>query len=215
MESSNAQELLQLGLRLRQAGASPAALLCLDRVFRIARNLQTADDVDVSAYMRHFHTYLDLLREIANAQGGHERQGIRRLFGLSFSEADGTYLANTGTYLHGFISEKKYLVLRATEEGMYISSRQVADYLSRAVLDRLRIRVEHQQLAHKSLKVFKPCCISNAVFSQCNSLECHRQHVDVKTISKTWYSGRVGIHLQQIMILQVCITLASCEYLMT
>jgi hypothetical protein len=212
IERNEGSTLLHLGHRLEISGAKPASLLCLDHVFRVTHKLATAGDTEVSNYLRQFYTYLQHLRTIATEHGVHERAGVRRLFGLVFSEDDGTYLALAGTYLHQFISDKAWSVLRTSEEGVHLSSPQVSSYLSRAILERIDIRVKHHEAACGSMRAFEPCCLSHAVFAQCHSPGCSRQHVDVKKVTKEWFSHRVGIHLQHIMILQVCMTPACMSY---
>jgi hypothetical protein len=194
--------LLSLGYRLGIAGARAASLLCLDHAFRTGRKLATASEEEVSLYLRQFYTYLHLLRDIATEHNV-KQPGVRRLFGLSFSDSDGTYLVLAGTYLHKFIVKASWSALRSGDEGLYLSSSQAASYLRFAILERLRIRVDHHDLACGYVKAFEPCCIAYTVFGQCNNSECRRQHIDVRKVTKDWFSLRVGIHLQQIMILQV------------
>jgi hypothetical protein len=194
--------LLSLGYRLGIAGAKAASLLCLDHAFRTGRKLATASEAEVSLYLRQFYTYLHLLRDITTEHSV-QHPGVRRLFGLSFSDSDGTYLVLSGTYLHKFIVKASWPALRSGDEGLYLSSSQASGYLRFSILEHLRIRVDHHGLACGDVKAFEPCCISYTVFGQCNSSECRRQHINVRKATKDWFSLRVGIHLQQIMILQV------------
>jgi hypothetical protein len=185
------------------AGRNPAALLCLDHVFRVPPRLQVADDDTVVAYLKHFYDYLGLLRSAVADQQAVTRPGIRRLFALTFLEADGTYLCRKGSHLHGVVDKQKWSVLHYTEDGVIMSEAQAAQLIAATLSGCIKVRVAHHELSCGHMKAFSSCCLPYAVLSQCNAAGCNRQHVDPKKLDKRWFSRRVALYLRQILILQV------------
>jgi hypothetical protein len=195
--------LRRLSKDFQAAGRKAAALLCLDHVFRKLPDLQTKDDETVATYLDSFYNYIVLLRGASADQGGVSRLGIRRLFALTHTDSDGTYLCRKSTHLHAMIIKHNLPILYHTEDGVVLSHGQAAHHVSSALSECARIRVAHHEIMCNDLKVFSSCCLAHAVFSQCNKIQCKRLHVDPKTIDKRWFSRRVEVHLRQILILQV------------
>jgi hypothetical protein len=198
--------LRQLAVKFLTTNARSAALHCLDHVFRGSPGLQNAPDQVVLTYLRYFYEYAALMRT-ASQEASPRSQGLRRLFALSFNEADDTYFAPVGTHLHTHVTEKSWPCLQSTDEGSTFSSNQILEHIPRALTERLGTRVNQHDGFSSKMIAFEPCCIQHAIFPSCRG-PCTGQHVDVRSIDKTWYSRRVGVHLMQIMVLQVCLAFA-------
>jgi hypothetical protein len=184
------------------ANNNPAALHCLDHIFRTPPAMQVASDQDMLEYLRQFYSYTVLLRSASTETG--VRDGMRRLFGLTANSQDGTYFASAGTYLHTQVVKSSLLCLQSTDDGTLLSTDQTSEYITRALTEMLKTRVNQHYLASHELRAFQSCCIQHTVFSGCHRSYCNRQHVDVKSVNAVWYSRRVGVHLLQILVLQVC-----------
>jgi hypothetical protein len=202
IEINDVSALRGLAQSFYSADNKPAALLCLDHVFRTPPRLQAADDATVSQYLGAFYAYLHLLRSAAVDPNIHTRHSIRKLFALTVAE-DETYHSLRNTHLYQLVTKKSWPCLLVTEQELGFSSNQVASYIKQALWGRITMRVAQQEATCTVMKAFSSPCIAHCVYSQCNTQGCNRQHVDVKTVTTEWYSRRVGLHLQEIMILQV------------
>jgi hypothetical protein len=195
--------LRQLAERFKSENNTAAALHCLDHVFRNPPNMQTASDQDMVGYLRRLYDYVLVLRLASTEPKSHEKRGMRWLFALSMNNEDDTYLVSVGTYLHEEIIRLRWPCLQLTEEGAHLSPDQASEYISRALSDVLKTRVTQHEISSRELATFESCCIQHAVFSGCHRGQCKRQHIDMKSVNRIWYSRRVGLHLLQILVLQV------------
>jgi hypothetical protein len=202
IETNDTTLLRSLAQMFLAKGNNPAALLCLDHVFRTPPRLGQADDPQVSSFLRSFHSYLQLLRSAAVDPIVHQRVGVQKLFALTVADDD-TYHSAKSTFLHQLIIKQSWPCLLSTEEEVVLSAPQAALYIKQALLDRIKIRVAHQDGACMVMKAFSAPCIAHCIYAQCNAPGCNRQHVDVKNVTPEWYSRRVALHLQQILVVQV------------
>jgi hypothetical protein len=202
IELNDTNTLRSLSVTFLAGGNNAAALLCLDHVFRAQPRLGTADDVQVSHFLRSFHSYLQLLRSAAVDPDVHRRIGVQKLFALTVTDDD-TYHSTKNTFLHQLILKESWPCLLVTDEEVVLSAPQAALYIKQALWLRIKIRVAQQEATCTVMKAFSPPCISHCIYMQCNAPGCSRQHVDVKSVNSEWYSRRVALHLQQILVLQV------------
>jgi hypothetical protein len=202
--------LRQLAKHFMSANNNTAALHCLYHIFQAPPAMQVASDQDMVDYLRQLYGYVVLLRSAAAEVEA--RDGMRQLFGLTTSNQDGTYFASAGTYLRTYVVESSLPCLQSTDDGTLLSTDQTSEYIASVLAEMLKTKVHQHYVASHELRAFQSCCIQHAVFSGCHRSHCNRQHIDVKSVNAVWYSRRVGVHLLQILVLQVCSGLTSLRY---
>ncbi|KAI6137060.1 hypothetical protein F5141DRAFT_1209364 [Pisolithus sp. B1] len=178
----------------------PAALWCLNHVFSRLPQLFSATLEDFAHFLRKFYTYSHLLYIITSHSDPVGGCGVRRLFGIT-QLPDDQYEVQPGS----FISATPRAVSTDDDEKINPSA-YTHGQITAALKERVRLHLRYQVNAETRLcnnaKVFSQCLL-HAINGSCNYLGCKQQHVSLSSLDSTQYNARVGIHLQQMRILQL------------
>lgn len=202
ISKNNLDRLRELAETLLQSGGEIAApLLCLDHFFTSPPKIQAASNKDVSSVLQLFQKYIRLLRRISVDQTLVANPSVLKLFAIQ--ESDQIFLLPSGSYLHKFVLDHKVAVMRVTEEGAFVPPRETSWAINQAATHRLRIRILQEDDMCRKARAFSPICLSDAVYKQCNRIDCSRRHLDLPKLSAEWYTVQIRVYLQQFVILQV------------
>jgi hypothetical protein len=191
---------------LKQYRDSPASILCLDHFFTSPPRIQVADSREASASLQLFQEYIRLLRHVAMDQAENMDSNVQKLFAIQLT--DQLFLLPLGTHLHRYVLDKRIVVARSTEQGLFVAPREAAFAIRQALLQRLRHRISLEDTVCLRARAFNPVCLQFSVYNQCNRPECARHHLNAAALTVEWYTTHIRVHLQQFVILQVLLTLA-------
>ncbi|TFK38654.1 hypothetical protein BDQ12DRAFT_96280 [Crucibulum laeve] len=189
-------ELLDLGLSFRAAGHLPAAVLCFHDYFSCMPDLQSMTLQQISLVLRPFLAYLRLLSDLAFLVNPCSTPTIWKLFGFSQEDED-SFRLPLGTFLHQRVSR----IGTTPAEDAFISRENLPSVFRTALCDEIaqRFKVE------SNLFIQAPAvniCIPYTITGQCFQTDCLGEHLQVDTITPEWYSLRVQVHMQQLLICQ-------------
>ncbi|KIK18632.1 hypothetical protein PISMIDRAFT_178561 [Pisolithus microcarpus 441] len=181
---------------------SAAALWCLNHVFSPLPQLLSATLQEFTFFLRKFYIYSHLLYTVACHSDPVGVHGIRRLFGIT-RLSDDQYVVQPGSFILMTPSTKSTTegVDERTNPSSY-SHGQITDALKERVRSYLRLQVNVEiRLCHNS-KILSQCLLY-AIYGSCNYAKCKQQHDPLSSLDSTQYNARIGLHLQQMRILQL------------
>lgn len=197
-------------------GDTIAALLCLDHGFRANLKIQAASCTEIASVLQSFVIYSRELARIAHEQDPANDPGLQRLFGFSLiREVENMVRIPQNTFLHKCSLQRNSLNIRqdATED-IHLPSWELKSLIHDAIRDKLLQLVKDENEQCRKAPALSPCS-THAVVRTCTSNTCTAGHFDVQTLDKAWYTARVRIHLQQILIYQTIAPLAPQEHKFT
>ncbi|KIN94542.1 hypothetical protein M404DRAFT_380086 [Pisolithus tinctorius Marx 270] len=178
-----------------------AALWCLNHVFsRLPPVEELVKLEDFTLFLRKFYTYSHLLYTVASHNdpvGGH---GIRKLFAIT-QLSDDQYDVQAGSFILATPSAVSTSNDEQTNASPYTHG-QITNALKDRVRSYLRHQVDTETRLCYSAKIFSQCLLYSVIGS-CKYGKCKQQHVSLSSLDSTQYNARVGIHLQQMRILQL------------
>ncbi|KAI6022560.1 hypothetical protein EDC04DRAFT_2606960 [Pisolithus marmoratus] len=177
-----------------------AALWCLDHVFSRLPQLLSAKLEEFALFLRKFYTYSHLLYTVASQNDPVGERGVRKLFGIT-QLSDGQYVVQTGSFILATPSAESTTEDERTNSSLYTHS-HITDILKERVRSYLRYQVKAETGLCNNAKVFSQCLL-HAINGSCNYGKCKQQHVPLSSLDSAQYNARVGIHLQQMRILQL------------
>ncbi|KAI6010465.1 hypothetical protein BKA83DRAFT_4583538 [Pisolithus microcarpus] len=127
-------------------------------------------------------------------------RGIRKLFGI-VQLSDDQYVMQPGSFILATPSTASSSDGEQTNPSPY-SHGQITHALKERVRLHLRYQVDAETLLCHNAKVFSQCLIY-IITGSCNSAKCKQQHVSLSSLDSAQYNARIGIHLQQMRILQL------------
>jgi hypothetical protein len=177
-----------------------AALLALDHVFSCLPVLKSYKLQEMSRFLDQFRQYSRLLYQIIFLPDPLSRDGIKKLFCIR--EISNTeYGLELGSFLHSSATRDRYGPMDLQASVVALSKKEVVTALRKYLAGHLRERVtEENELCYKTV-VFSPC-LTYIVNKQCNRSDCPLDHVNLVELDAKYYNTRIGIHLQQMCILQ-------------
>ncbi|KAI6022561.1 hypothetical protein EDC04DRAFT_334245 [Pisolithus marmoratus] len=177
-----------------------AALWCLDHVFSRLPHLLSATLEEFASFLRKFYTYSHLLYTVASQNDPVGAQGVRKLFGIT-QLSDDQYIVQMGSFIlttpgANFTTEDE-----GTNASPYTHGR-LTNILKDRIRSYLRYQVNAETRVCYNAKVFSQCLLY-AINGSCNYAKCKQQHVPLSSLDTAQYNARVGLHLQQMRILQL------------
>ncbi|KAI6153131.1 hypothetical protein BKA82DRAFT_4349614 [Pisolithus tinctorius] len=168
------------------------------RVYRRRKELVKLEDFTL--FLQKFYTYSHLLYTVASFNDPVGGRGIRKLFAIT-QLSDDQYNVQAGS----FILATPSLVSTSNDEQTNASP-YTHGQITNVLKERVRSYLRHQVLIETRLcnnaKIFSQCLLYT-VNGSCNYGKCEQQHVSLSSLDSTQYNARVGIHLQQMRILQL------------
>ncbi|KAI6094857.1 hypothetical protein EDD16DRAFT_1502638 [Pisolithus croceorrhizus] len=176
------------------------ALWCLNHVFSRLPQLFSATLEDFAHFLRKFYTYSHLLYIIASHNDPVGGRGVRRLFGI-IQLSDDQYEVQPGSFI---LATPR--AVSTDDDEQKSPSPSTRGQITGALKERVRLHLRYQVNAETRLcynaKVFSQCLLY-AVNGSCNYAKCKQHHVPPSSLDPAQYNARVGIHLQQMRILQL------------
>ena len=178
-----------------------AALLALDHFFCRLPVLRAYQLQEMSLFLDKFLKYARLLHDIISHADPLSSRSIKRLFCIT--EISNTeYGMGLGSFLHSSATadrqRSKYFqrfIAALSKIEMVMALRK---YLAAHLCERV---IEENNLCRNAV-VFTQC-LTFIVNDQCNRSNCPQEHVKSTDLHAERYSLRIGVHLQQISILQL------------
>ncbi|KAI5997877.1 hypothetical protein F5J12DRAFT_895738 [Pisolithus orientalis] len=135
-----------------------------------------------------------------NSSENSTRRGLRKLFAIT-QLSDDQYDVQAGSFILATPSTVSTSNDEQTNGSQYTHG-QVTNALKDRVRSYLRHQVDTETRLCYSAKIFSQCLLYSVIGS-CKYGKCKQQHVSLSSLDSTQYNARVGIHLQQIRILQL------------
>ncbi|KIJ60100.1 hypothetical protein HYDPIDRAFT_32524 [Hydnomerulius pinastri MD-312] len=177
-----------------------SALLALDHVFSRLPPLKSADLQEMSAFLTKFHHYTRLLYQVISHPDPVNSRAIRRLFCISEGSSH-LYEMGLDSFLHSCAVGDRHGPMYLQPAAVALSRRDMTYALKKYLAMHLRERVSVENQLCCSAAVFSQC-LTFTIFGYCNQGGCPQDHIALSALNAKQYNGRIGIHLQQISILQ-------------
>ncbi|KAG6332615.1 hypothetical protein ID866_6474 [Astraeus odoratus] len=178
-----------------------AALWCLDRFFT-PLPLSLPDTLEgLTRFLREFYAYAHLLYIVASHNDPVGEPIIRQLFGIT-DLGNGTYVVHPGSFLPVSVSETDPALNDVPTNTDLHSHKTLTDDLRERLRKHLREKVVAETTLCYNAKIFSQC-LSYIIHGACNYIGCLQQHASLSSLDSAQYNMRVGIHLQQMRILQL------------
>ena len=177
-----------------------AALLALDHVFSHLPTLKSYKLQEMSHFLQQFRQYSGFLYQVISHPDPLGTDSIKQLFCIR--EISNTeYGLELGSFLHSSAAGDRDGPMHLQASIVALSKKEVVTALRKYLADHLRERaMEENDMCYKAV-VFSPC-LTYIVTQQCNRANCPRDHVSLADLDAKHYNTRIGIHLQQMCILQ-------------
>ncbi|KIJ60080.1 hypothetical protein HYDPIDRAFT_117540 [Hydnomerulius pinastri MD-312] len=177
-----------------------AALLALDHVFSRLPSLKSTNLQEMSAFLTRFHHYTRLLYQIISHPDPVNSKTIRRLFCIS-EVSSNEYEMRPGSFLYDCAVGDRHGPMYLQPAAVALSRKDMTYALRKYLAKHLRERVSEENRLCCSAVVFSQC-LTFTMFGYCNRGGCPMDHTPLSALDTKQYNGRIGIHLQQICILQ-------------
>lgn len=181
-----------------------AALLALDHVFIRLPELKSYKLQEMSLFLERFRQYSRLLYQVISHSDPLSVNSIKRLFCIR--EISNTeYSLEPHSFLHSSATGDRYGPMYLQPSVVILSKRDMATALQKYLAEHLRERVTKENELCCDSVIFSQC-LTFIVNGQCNRMNCPQEHVKSADLDSERYNLRIGIHLQQICILQMMYT---------
>lgn len=183
-----------------KGGRHAAALLALDHSFGHLPALDSFTLLEMSRFLDTFLEYVRLVQSIISHADPLSDSSTRQLFCIT--EISNTeYGMAVGSFLHNSATEDRngamYLQPSISKGEMVTALRKYP-----SLAEHLRQRIVEENELCCDAPVFLQC-LTFIVTGQCNRVNCPQEHVKFTDLDPKRYNIRIGIHLQQICILQL------------
>ncbi|KIJ60092.1 hypothetical protein HYDPIDRAFT_32519 [Hydnomerulius pinastri MD-312] len=179
-----------------------SALLALDHVFSRLPPLKSANLLEMSAFLTEFHNYTRLLYQVISHPDPVNSKTIRRLFCIS-EVSSNEYEMGLGSFLHSRAVGDRHGPVDLQLAAVVLSREDMTCALRKYLAEHLRKRVSEEDRLCCSAVVFSQCLTFTVTGGYCNrGVFCPQDHIALSALDTKQYNGRIGIHLQQICILQ-------------
>lgn len=178
-----------------------AALLALDHFFSRLPALKSYRLHEMSLFLDKFRKYARLLHYIISYPDPLSVRSIRRLFCIT--EVSNTeYGMGLGSFLHSSATGDGHGPMYLQPSVVALSKREMVAALQKHLAAHLCERVTVENDLCCDAVVFSQC-LTFIVNDQCNRFNCPQEHVKPVDLDSKRYNLRIGVHLQQISILQL------------
>ncbi|KAG8220598.1 hypothetical protein J3R82DRAFT_2824 [Butyriboletus roseoflavus] len=177
-----------------------AALLALDHFFSPLPVLKSHKLQEMSIFLEQFRHYSRLLYQVISHPDPLGGDSIKRLFCIREISSN-EYSLEPRSFLHNSATGDRNGPMDPGSSAITLSKKQMVATLRGCLAEYLRERVtEENELCYDAV-VFSPC-LTNIVTQQCHRGDCPLDHVRLLDLDAKYYNTRIGIHLQQMCILQ-------------
>ncbi|KAI9566710.1 hypothetical protein HD554DRAFT_2040083 [Boletus coccyginus] len=178
-----------------------AALLALDHFFSRPPVIKSHNLLEMSQFLNKFREYTGLLHDIIYHPDPLSVTSIKRLF--SITEISNTeYRMEPGSFLHSSATGDRHGPMYLQPSVVSLSKREIVTALKKYLAMHLCKRVTKENELCCDAMVFSQC-LTFIVHGQCERPNCPQEHVKPADLDSKRYNLRIGIHLQQIRILQL------------
>ncbi|KAI6022543.1 hypothetical protein BKA83DRAFT_1216703 [Pisolithus microcarpus] len=176
-----------------------AALWCFYHVYSRLPQLRSATLDDVARFLGKFYVYSHLLYIVASHYDPVGECDIRRLFGITLLSND-RYVVQPGSFILTTLSAES--TSNDAQTNAPYTHIRITDALKECVRFYLRARVNAEMRFCYNPRFFSHCLpyVSNG---SCNYVLCAQQHISPSSMDTVQYNVQIGIHLQQMRILQL------------
>ena len=180
-------------------GDRVSAVLCLDHYFQSFPNIRNWTSLEISELFHDFLVYCRSLETLISTPNPCNRIPVQKLFRICPS-SDNTFLIRNATLLHSKLIASRVNLVRSDDEGILISECELTRKFRECLTDHLLhiVKLENDSCRYDA-PAFYPC-LPYIVNRQCARKQCPRQHIEVASLTRSWYNLQVKIHLQQILI---------------
>lgn len=199
-----------LGERLLSAHQDPAAaILCLDHAFNNSLKIQHDKGSAAVSTLRAFLMYCQQLQQITSKPYPGQDVNLQHLFGFRPVEgSENTYTLASGTFLHRYHFRRTGATSSDESQELVRNEWDLAKLLKDAVDERLKQRVNSEDLQCGKARAIFPCP-TFVVLGVCNANDCARVHWTDVDINTEEYQTRIRLVFQQIMIYQTVYSLEN------
>ena len=187
-----------LSKQFTSRGDRVSAVLCLDHYFQSFPNIRNWTSLEISELLHDFLVYCRSLETLISTSNPCNKIPIQKLFRICPS-SDNIFLIRNATFLHSKLIASRVNLVRSDEEGILISEWELTHKFRECVTDHLLHIVKLENDFCRYASAFYPC-LPYIVIRQCTRKQCPRQHLEVTSLTRSWYNLQVKIHLQQILI---------------
>ncbi|KAG1764093.1 hypothetical protein EV702DRAFT_1283367 [Suillus placidus] len=198
------ESLKKLALTFQEHGHHTAALHCLDHFFTRLTNIRPFQLHEMASFLETFHTYVRLLYQTSTFPDplGRRECDVQRLFSILPLSGD-EFLIPGGTFLHDSVTRTQNNHLVSMHQSGYKASRRNATELIHLSI---RTVLKDKVLALDEMCCGAPVfsqCLPFIVYGDCRRKGCLQEHITMSNLDRAQYHGRVAIHMQLILILQL------------
>ena len=155
----------------------------------------------MTSFLDKFRKYARLIHQIISYPDPLSVTSIKRLFCIR--EISSTeYGMEPGSFLHSSATGDRHGRMYLQPSIVALSKREMVMALQNYLAAHLRSRVTDENELCYDAVVFTPC-LTFIVTGQCNRPHCPQEHIKSVDLDSKRYNLRIGIHLQQISILQL------------
>ncbi|KAH9891312.1 hypothetical protein C8Q73DRAFT_119576 [Cubamyces lactineus] len=181
-------------------GNAAAALMCLDHIFALPMQLQTASITEVSTKLEIFLEYMHILQKLVGTTTVCSNALVRRLFALQDSpETEDHVLVPPGTFLSAQINPRTGPSARVTEQGTSIPRWELETIINNVFKNRLLQRIRQENEVVRNLRILHPC-LPYAAYGRCNRNDCPQFHDNFQRYDAESYNSRVRVVVLQILV---------------
>jgi hypothetical protein len=179
---------MDLGKTFFLNGNKPAALLCLDHLFRnfTSQILQSYSHSQILIMANALHAYALLVQEIIILLDPWDKRHIQKLFSFSI-QSSGRICLPRGTFLHDCAQRSLRL---PSSDVIAVEVRYFYELYRSTLRERLRRLLDAYCDGCLHVRVFDPCEAFAA--GRCERADCTRQH----KLDHAWFDGRLMFHLR-------------------
>ena len=178
-----------------------AALLALDHFFRHMPTLRSHTLLEMTLFLDKFRKYAHLIHDIISHPNPLRVTSIKRLFCIrEISSIE--YGMEPGSFLHSSATRDRRGPMHVRPSIVALSKREMITALRKHLAAHLCSRVTYENNLCRNAAVFSQC-LTFIVNGQCDLDNCPQEHIKSADLDSKRYNLRIGIHLQQICILQL------------
>jgi hypothetical protein len=174
------------------------ALMCLDYCFATPPKFAGQENSAICPVLEAFLVYCNMLRDTASA-GDLDNPVLQRVFGFQPGSSEGMFQLHRDTWVYQHLASLPELVLQTAEESPELSGQIIQDTLKSLLWRRLADRIRVEDDICLRTKTFTPC-LPFAMNTQCNLIECPRQHIHWEKLTQEWYTTQLRMCLQQVQV---------------
>ncbi|KAF9230368.1 hypothetical protein BU15DRAFT_69253, partial [Melanogaster broomeanus] len=175
-----------------------AALWTLDHCFSRLPPLVDVTLQELTVFLRRYYAYARLLFLVSSLNDPIGNHNIRKLMGITEVSHD-----KFNIYPGAFLSDQPTSTIDSAVQTLPSFNQQALNrLLGERMREHLRVKVSEENKRCYKAKVLSQC-LSFVMNDACNYGGCLQEHVPMTLLNQTQYNARIGVHLQQMCILQL------------